>query len=1715
MATPLSPGSEGFNVNLEIDGEEAARRAKADAEALASAVGDLGKEAKAANKSLTAAEEAIEGIEKVTGKASKGVAGLVEALKDVGEYSGKGVLDAKELAEVLEEVAAASKELGVSAGASFESLQKAVTSALTPVSEVAEVVTTSVRQVAAKLKPDLESIATQYNVFRNLIKASEADYEGLNSNLIKVVGTFGRMKATINETFQASGEINTFKNIFDSLQADIIKANDVFNSFGAGAAKSATKYMGQFTEVVMQAEVGLDELLHVMNTTDNKAQAVEDLEDSLTSLSAIIQNIQTNFNAMVSGGNMKELRQQIETVNKSLYDGLMAGSEQLKNKFTGNIVGAVKSIQTIFSETESAVQQLTPVVVAEAKKSAEAVETAAQEVAQEIQQIAESSPPIVNAEESVAAVESIEAAVEELAKPLEEAEKAAEELSTEVEKLVEDYNDLNKAALEAAKAMEEVATKKSSRVTAPTISAADLAAIAEVGNAISPETIRALQSAFKGLNSTLKTTIERLTELVSVEEAASSASEALTEMSKGYAAAIDPSLMEELVTSLRELNAVAKKTKSNGPEEALTGTANAANTANTSINRTTALFNKLVNQLGPVGKMVQNIAAAFGASAASIAAVLGPIAAIIAAATLLVSLTKKLVNGVKEILSNITGVELSFQNLYKIGMEFNAEMERMTNNMAGALVANQDIYASNKGLLGIAEAYNIQLAESNRIINKIQAASFSSNASMADFVQNLQAAMASAGQLTTDMDKIAEFSINITNSAQMLGVAQRDVGRAIKSIIDGQQVEDNILGRLLFGNREVLRLMQKQAYETGNMGNLLDYMNEKMRAFTLAASLADTTWDRVRSNIKDAFRIVAGELTSGAFQNIKVALSNFVRQIITIEDGVVKVNQRWSGVYKLIESTFTMLSKMIVNVLDATMEILDAVNALLGPIELISLRMEVLYQLLKGIVNQATIFHQIVIEIAKQLGVWEDDIEETKKGLEENVQMLKQMNALIRSAVVGFGAMAKAVKEINLKDALLSPFQTMEKLNNAFNTAVVEEYFRQMNDGAKEAVTNLEEVYASVVKFTSITDEAAKAQIELNRMRRELEIARRAAELQAEDAYNKLLLQMGLKTNKEVIDARYRGERELLEKQIALNTSAMNKLEQQTKGKSTVLAGIMGRMTEEVMKGGKAYEEYATNIMNEQKAAQEAVIKMGKEVTQDATDRLTKAQEATKQLQDDTTILARNKRLTADQLAQAKENLRLQTENAKLQGQLDASYSNQAAELDSLATAEQRRLEESRKAVAALREEFHFPPLVESLKVEELRREIGRATGDLKNQLELELSVTLNREGLDRAVALINFELDKIKAEPVDSVAKAMDAAKRSAEILRSGIAFLTLMLMRGQITLAQYTAEVNKLKGKLDDTEKSITDNGRQMKEFAYNLTRGIEDLEKKLGLGAGPSLSTAVWAAQLKIQDMRNEMKLLYKGDIPAWVEEMMDATEALEIQGTKVDWWKNKIKEAMDELNVSTMDVFDVFFHVGGNIGRFFQEQLPSAFTAAIQGTESFSEAITNLRNAFSTFLIELGMRMLVMWGIGKLIEATMPWFVALMDTMALSGQLASLLTASTFAEGGMVRGAGTATSDSIPAMLSNGEYVIKASSVKAWGKGFLDFINNGIRSPITKFADGGMAVADPPATPNVNLQNRIVNVFDPSLVSDMLATRDGEKAVLNIIRRNPRFMREVTV
>lgn len=99
---------------------------------------------------------------------------------------------------------------------------------------------------------------------------------------------------------------------------------------------------------------------------------------------------------------------------------------------------------------------------------------------------------------------------------------------------------------------------------------------------------------------------------------------------------------------------------------------------------------------------------------------------------------------------------------------------------------------------------------------------------------------------------------------------------------------------------------------------------------------------------------------------------------------------------------------------------------------------------------------------------------------------------------------------------------------------------------------------------------------------------------------------------------------------------------------------------------------------------------------------------------------------------------------------------------------------------------------------------------------------------------------------------------------------------------------------------------------------------------------------------------------------------------------------------------------------------------------------------------------------------------------------------------FAEGGYVKGSGSGTGDSIPARISPGEYVMKASAVRKLGVGYLNSLNNisakrpsGVLPPL-RFAEGGYIGKEAsvsnnrPTSKNSDTNNNLVlNMYFQSL------------------------------
>lgn len=133
---------------------------------------------------------------------------------------------------------------------------------------------------------------------------------------------------------------------------------------------------------------------------------------------------------------------------------------------------------------------------------------------------------------------------------------------------------------------------------------------------------------------------------------------------------------------------------------------------------------------------------------------------------------------------------------------------------------------------------------------------------------------------------------------------------------------------------------------------------------------------------------------------------------------------------------------------------------------------------------------------------------------------------------------------------------------------------------------------------------------------------------------------------------------------------------------------------------------------------------------------------------------------------------------------------------------------------------------------------------------------------------------------------------------------------------------------------------------------------------------------------------------------------------------------------------------------------------------------------------------------------------PAATGIASTVALSQGLAAV---GGFADGGFVSGPGGPRSDSIPARLSNGEFVVNARSTSR-NRPLLEQIN---RTGTTGFQDGGIVGQAQSNARSISAgqgQNgqqgavTVVNNFNPNLFEDFIASPRGERVILNTLERN---------
>lgn len=341
-------------------------------------------------------------------------------------------------------------------------------------------------------------------------------------------------------------------------------------------------------------------------------------------------------------------------------------------------------------------------------------------------------------------------------------------------------------------------------------------------------------------------------------------------------------------------------------------------------------------------------------------------------------------------------------------------------------------------------------------------------------------------------------------------------------------------------------------------------------------------------------------------------------------------------------------------------------------------------------------------------------------------------------------------------------------------------------------------------------------------------------------------------------------------------------------------------------------------------------------------------------------------------------------------------------------------------------------------------QELATAEVDVKRKLAKDLKA-FNKEilGIEKEYLSV---FGNVSQEALNRIAK-LSAEDKFADITKKITQDLAFVKSSGGgteeakkriVELENVLKQIALLTGKSENVFKSDTylaNFNREASIYSAKITE-INDKEKRgilTSIEADSQRAKIYSQSSDALQQEINKMQELY--------DKTKDPSLLINLESAKQKMWE--LKDATQQTAIT--------------MGTTFANSIASAFGDLITGTKSAADAFKSMANAIISELIRVMVVQRMVASIMKAFGFAGGRSVGYSSATVLARPTSGNMAPGTNASGGPIFGAGTSTSDSIPAMLSDGEFVIKAASVKSIGLEKLAYMNSFGRLP--KFAVGG--------------------------------------------------------
>ena len=343
-------------------------------------------------------------------------------------------------------------------------------------------------------------------------------------------------------------------------------------------------------------------------------------------------------------------------------------------------------------------------------------------------------------------------------------------------------------------------------------------------------------------------------------------------------------------------------------------------------------------------------------------------------------------------------------------------------------------------------------------------------------------------------------------------------------------------------------------------------------------------------------------------------------------------------------------------------------------------------------------------------------------------------------------------------------------------------------------------------------------------------------------------------------------------------------------------------------------------------------------------------------------------------------------------------------------------------------------------------------------------------------------KLDTLNLAHETLMAGLKEELKTAKQIADAGTQKKVVDAINAQITAQEKLLDAKKKQLEFDDVR-----NQQKLKDSAFEQEmQHIQNLADMSKITADQRIqmeNNVLMQRKAQLEEAKNDARLYAKDriEIETKLAETIKQLNANASTTVKGGW-----QQALQEIANQQINFKDAIVGVFGSI----TDGLTNLITATGSAKDRFKNFLRDVTNSILKAMTQIIIRGLITKAImgaigmgGSSLQHTSSGASYQMIGNTYVGNVPRSVAG--VATGGYVKGAGTSTSDSIPAMLSNGEYVLRASAVKRIGVPRLNAMNSG-------FASGGYVGG----STSSNAPNVVINVQNET--GQQLNAKQGESS-----------------